>query len=51
MLTIAIIFYVFMCWISNWDLLWPITMITRGGLGDWLIVIVWAIFLIGGLNG
>lgn len=39
-----------MCFISNWDLLWPITMITRGGLGDMAIVVVWVILLIGGLN-
>lgn len=50
MLTLAIIIYVFMCFISNWDLLWPITMITRGGLGDMAIVVVWGILLIGGLN-
>lgn len=50
MLTLAIIIYVFMCFISNWDLLWPITMITRGGLGDMAIVVVWVILLIGGLN-
>ena len=49
MLTIAIIFYVIMCFISNWDLTWPLTMLSNGGLGDWLIVIVWAIFLIIGL--
>ena len=49
MLTIAIIFYIIMCFISNWDFLWPLTMLSNGGLGDWAIVIVWAIFLIIGL--
>lgn len=49
MLTGACVFYVFMCWISNWDLLWPLTMLERGGLGDWLIVILWVIALISGL--
>lgn len=50
MLIIAIIFYVFMCWISNWNLLWPLEMISRGGLGDWLLVICWVIMLIAGIN-
>lgn len=34
MLTIAIIFYIIMCFISNWDLTWPLTMLSNGGLGD-----------------
>lgn len=50
MLTLAIIIYVFMCFISNWDIFWPLTMLSRGGLGDWAIVIIWAILLIVGLN-
>lgn len=49
MLTLAIIFYVFMCWISNWDLLWPLKMLS-GGLGDIVIVVIWAILLITGLS-
>ena len=49
MLTFAIIFYIFMCWISNWNLLWPLKMLD-GGLGDIAIVVVWAILLIAGLN-
>lgn len=50
MLTLAIVFYVFMCFISNWDLLWPLTMLSKGGLGDIAIVVVWVIVLIAGLN-
>ena len=50
MLTLAIIIYIFMCFISNWDIFWPLTMLSRGGLGDWAIVIIWAILLISGLN-
>ena len=49
MLTLAIIIYIFMCWISNWDLLWPLTML-GGGLGDIVIAVVWAILLISGLS-
>ena len=30
MLTAAIVIYVFMCWISNWDLLWPLKMLQGG---------------------
>ncbi len=33
MLTLSTIIYLFMCWISNWNLLWPITMLIDGGLG------------------
>ena len=50
MLTLAIIIYLFMCFISSWDFIWPITMLTRGGLGDMAIVIGWVILLIIGLN-
>lgn len=50
MLTLAIIIYVFMCWISNWNLIWPITMLLRGGLGDKAIAIAWVILLIAGLS-
>ena len=50
MLTFAIIFYVFMCFISNWNFIWPITMLTRGGLGDMAIAVIWGILLIAGLN-
>ncbi len=50
MLTFAIIFYIFMCFISNWDLVWPLTMISKGGLGDWAIVVVWVVCLIIGLT-
>ena len=49
MLTLAIIIYIFMCWISNWDFLWPLTML-GGGLGDIAIAVVWAILLISGLS-
>lgn len=45
MLTFAIAAYIIMCFISNWDFLWPITML-GGGLGDQIISIVWFIFLI-----
>ena len=50
MLTFAIIIYVFMCFISNWNFIWPITMLTRGGLGDMAIAVIWGILLIAGLN-
>lgn len=50
MLTLVVIFYVFMCWISNWDFLWPVKMLVEGGLGDKVIAIVWGIMLIGGIN-
>lgn len=49
MLTLAGVFYVFTCWISNWNLLWPITLWRLGDVGDRLIVIVWVIILIIGL--
>ena len=49
MLTFAIIFYIFMCWISDWNLLWPLKML-GGGLGDIAIAVVWVILLISGLN-
>lgn len=48
MLTAAIVFYIFMCWISNWDILWPLKML-QGGLGDIIIVVIWMVFLIAGL--
>lgn len=50
MLTFACIIYVFMCFISNWNLLWPLKMLIDGGLGDKIIAIGWALLLIGGLN-
>ena len=50
MLTIAISFYMFMCFISNWDLLWPLTMLLKGGLGDQIITIIWAILICNGLS-
>lgn len=46
MLVLAAIIYFFMCWISNWNLLWPIRMLTSGGLGDKAISIGWIILLI-----
>ena len=51
MLALACFIYVFMCWLSNWNLLWSLKMLSDGGIGDWLIVIVWIILLIVGLNG
>jgi len=50
MLKLAIFIYVFMCWISQWNLFWPFTMLRMGGLGDKIIVSVWAIILIAGLS-
>lgn len=50
MLVFAGVFYLFMCWISNWNLLWPLKMLSDGGIGDWLIVIVWVILLAVGLS-
>lgn len=49
MLTIALIIYVFMCWISNWNILWPIKMLIDGGLGDQMMAIGWIILLIAAL--
>lgn len=50
MLTLASIIYFFMCWISNWNILWPITMFTRGGLGDKAIALGWTILFIAALS-
>lgn len=50
MLILAGIIYVIMCFISDWDFLWPLTMLLKGGLGDWAIVIIWAILLYNGLT-
>lgn len=50
MLTLAIVIYMFMLWISNFDIIWPITMIARGGLGDMAISIAWGILLFAGLS-
>lgn len=49
MLTLATIIYLFMCWISNWNLLWPITMLIDGGLGDKAIAIGWSIMFVSAL--
>lgn len=49
MMTLAIIIYLFMCWISNWNLRWPISMIINGGLGDKLIGIGWIALFIAAL--
>ncbi|MDE5811503.1 MAG: hypothetical protein K2H61_04240 [Muribaculaceae bacterium] len=49
MLTFALITYVFMCWISNWNILWPLKMLMEGGLGDKAIAIGWIILLIAAL--
>ena len=43
MLTFASIIYIFMCWISNWNILWPLRMLIDGGLGDKAIGIGWTI--------
>lgn len=43
MLTLASVIYIFMCWISNWNLLWPLSMLIKGGLGDKLIAIGWSV--------
>ena len=45
MMTLVVLFYIFMCWISNWNLLWPLKMLIEGGLGDKAISIVWGILL------
>lgn len=50
MLTLAIIIYVLNCFISNWNFIWPITLLVNGGLGDKAIAIIWGILLIAGLN-
>lgn len=39
-----------MLWISNFDIFWPITMLTRGGIGDVVLTIGWGMLLYGGLN-
>ena len=50
MLTFVAIIYVFMCWISNWNILWPVKMLLDGGLGDKAIAIIWGIMLFAGLR-
>ena len=50
MLTLAIVIYMFMLFISDFDIFWPITMLTRGGIGDIVISIGWVVLLIAGLN-
>ena len=50
MFTLAAIIYMIMCFISNWDFLWPITMLICGGIGDKAIAIVWGIILYAGLS-
>lgn len=45
MLTLASIIYIFMCWISNWNILWPVKMMIDGGLGDKIIAISWTILM------
>ena len=50
MFTLAAIIYMIMCFISNWDFLWPITMLIRGGIGDKAIAIVCGIILYAGLS-
>ncbi len=46
MLTLAVVIYIFMCWISNWNILWPVEMLIKGGLGDKAIAIGWTILFI-----
>lgn len=46
MLTLAFIIYLFMCWISNWNILWPLKMLIDGAIGDKAIAIGWIILLI-----
>ncbi len=46
MLTLAFIIYLFMCWISNWNILWPLKMLIGGAIGDKAIAIGWIILLI-----
>ncbi len=50
MLTLAFCIYLFMCWLSNWNILWPLRMLINGGLGDKAIAIGWTILLIAALN-
>jgi hypothetical protein len=50
MLTLACVIYFFMCFISGWNLLWPLKMISSGGLGDQIIALGWIALLIAGLN-
>lgn len=49
MFTLAALIYVFMCFISNWNIFWPIKMLINGGLGDKLIALVWGIILFASL--
>jgi hypothetical protein len=50
MFTLACIIYVFMCFISGWNFLWPLKMLIDGGLGDKLIALGWGALLIASLN-
>ena len=50
MFTLACIIYVFMCWISNWNIFWPLKMLIDGALGDKAIAIGWIILLVAALK-
>lgn len=50
MLMLAVIYYIIMCFISNWDIFWPIKMLVYGGLGDKAIAIIWGIILFSSLS-
>lgn len=39
-----------MCFISNWNIFWPIKMLIEGAIDDKAIAIGWGILLIAGLN-
>ncbi len=45
MFIIAAIFYFFMCFISGWNIFWPLKMLIAGGLGDKFIAVIWGILL------
>ncbi len=50
MITLAAIIYLFMCYISNWNIFWPLKMLFKGAIGDKVIAIGWGILLYCGLN-
>ncbi len=50
MLILASIIYLFMCFISGWNIFWPFKMLFDGGLGDKAIAIGWGILFLCGLN-
>lgn len=50
MLILAAVIYLIMCFISNRNLFWPVTLLVRGGLGDKAISVIWGLILFAGIS-